>query len=176
MSIAVAFLEKRQNDGNNDKVSILLHAGDTRVACERVVMKNQNMKDFVEKTCFDLVAWGSNGFAEALYQAEQIMNKTKNDKFIIMFLTDGEWHDDVAVNDKSLKASQRVAKIMKEYKNVSFYAIAFGDRHANSDTLKKMAKEGGNNPVKISVIPESLGNYFVSVVETETDVALLNRR
>ena len=175
--IAVTFLKKRQNDGNSDKISILLHAGNTRVACERVVMKNQNMKDFVEKSCFHLVDWGSNGFGEAIYQAEQIMKKNTNDRFILMFLTDGDWSDDYAKSDKkrTMTASQRVARLMKDYKSVSFYAIAFGDKSANSSTLKKMAKAGGDNPVKQSKIPESLGNYFVTVVESETDVALLNR-
>ena len=172
----MTFLEKRQRDGNNDKISILLHADDTRVACERVVIKNQNMKHFIEKTCFDRVLWGNNGFGEAIYQTEQIMKKNRNDQFIIMFLTDGEWADDYAKQDKSMTASQRVRKLMTHYPNVSFYAIAFGNRFANSNTLKKMAKAGGGNPIKQSKIPESLGNYFVSVVESQTDVALLNRR
>ena len=173
---AVTFLEKRQADKNHDKFSILLHSEDTRVVCKREILENQNIKQFVEEKCFEHVKWGDNGFGEAIYQAEKLMAENKDDRFIIMFLTDGVWNDDCAKHDSSLTASQRIAKLMTEYKDMKFYAIAFGEgNHAYAETLQKMAKAGGDNPIKHATIPESLGNYFVSVVESNDDVGLLNR-
>ena len=103
------------------------------------------------------------------------MKKNKNDHFILMFLTDGNWIDDTAINDKTLTASQRVATLKNKYEKFSFYGIQFGSVSERYQILKKMAVAGGNEEIKDATMPTDLGNFFIAAVAKEIDVSLMHR-
>ena len=165
------FLTSRQGS-NDDKFSILLHSSNTKQICERVVLRNQNIQRYIKRKCFSKPRFEGTCFGEAIYQAEKIMQKYPNDHFIVMFLTDGQDKDSYAINDQSLTASQRVAKLSKEYEQFSLHAIHFSAKKY-SETLIKIAQAGGNHGVKDARIPEELGDFFISTVAAQTNVSLL---
>ena len=109
---------------NDDKFTVIMFDLSAQIACERVELNSiDNIHDIpkeIEEKCFDKVTWGGTNFGEAIYQAEQVMNKYKNDQFVLMFLSDGECDDCWANNDNTLTASQRVRKLNKILKNLHF--------------------------------------------------------
>ena len=101
------------------------------------------------------------------------MEKNKNDRYIVMFLTDGQGNDDFSRFDASMTASQRIAKFKEDYNDFAFHAIQFGGGQ-HSPALIKMAAEGGDNPIKDATMPSDLGNFFISTVAREIDVSLMH--
>ena len=168
------FLQSRQKDGQEHKFSIVLYTHeceDSDIICQRVVLSDQNVQDFITRECLNKTPCGGTSFGEAMYRAEQIMKRNPKDHYIIMFLTDGSCSDGCSKYDSSLTASQRVKKLFEEYK-MTFYGIQFSTG-SHSQALINMAKEGGNKPIKDSKMPADLGNFFISAVASETDVWLM---
>lgn len=172
--IVYTFLESRQKNGQRDKFSVILYGASTKLVCERrELTHNFDCRNFIQ-SCIDVSRFGGNTlFGEAIFAAQNVMEKTKDDHFILMFLTDGWGSDDCAIHDPSITASQRVCKLKHDYKNFSFYGIQFGGGQ-HSQALINMAKQGGNHPIKDATMPNDLGNFFITAVAKEIDVSLMH--
>ena len=170
--IVITFLESRKKNLNLDNFSIILYASDAQKICERVSLGSENIAEFMKRNCFTKQRQRGTCFGEAIYQAEMIMQKYPTDHFIVMFLTDGEGRDGYARNNRELIASKRVAKLFNHYKKFSLYAIHFGGGN-HSQALVNIAREGGDKGITSASIPEHLGDFFISTVAAEADVALL---
>ena len=171
----IDFLRTRRRLGHGDKYSILLYDDKVTEVCERVELNSvRDVSKKIQEDCFSKVTWGGTNFGEAMYYVEKVMSRCKNDQFIVMFLTDGECKDCYAKHDETLTASERVTKLKHGYERFSFHGVQFG-KGKISKTLKKMVTAGGGTSVKKTSVPTDLGNYFISVVEKDADVALMQK-
>ena len=175
----INFLRSRRRLNHGDKFSILLYDDKVATLIERMELRKvQDVSKYIEQHCFGRVTWGDTNFGEAMYRVEKIMDKYKHkkDQFIVMFLTDGECKDVYAKHDhdKTLTVTQRVAKLKQNFNKFSFHGIQFGSDKI-SVTLQEMVRAGGGTSVKKTSVPTDLGNYFISVVEKDADVALMQK-
>ena len=126
------------------------------------------MKDIVEQYCLSHGPNGGTDFKIALEAGKELI-KSKDEKCIIIFLTDGECYD-----NRCIELTQEMTDY---YDNLEMIFIKFGDDKCNFDTLDNMALNANTeviksfDGVKLDSTFTALANAFV-----DNEIGLIQKK